>query len=98
MQSRHLSWAGFAFTFRSEKGLDEHHPAKPKNYSSFPLAAAPPRPLVEIELDSRAISIPSHASGEPPAGLMIRGCAMHDDTILNIARQAEAALARAIHP
>ena len=56
--------------------LDEHHPAKPKNYSSFPLP--PPHP--------------------DPAGLMIWPCAMHDDTLLNIARQAEAALARAIHP
>jgi aspartyl-tRNA(Asn)/glutamyl-tRNA(Gln) amidotransferase subunit A len=45
-------------------------------------------------LDGCAISIPCHAPDELPAGLMIWQSAMHDDTVLNIARQAEAALAR----
>lgn len=44
-------------------------------------------------LDGCAISIPCHAPGELPVGLMIWQSAMHDDTVLNIARQAEAALA-----
>jgi Asp-tRNA(Asn)/Glu-tRNA(Gln) amidotransferase A subunit family amidase len=48
-------------------------------------------------LDGCAISIPCHAPGELPVGLMIWQSAMHDDTVLNIARQAEAALANAIH-
>jgi Asp-tRNA(Asn)/Glu-tRNA(Gln) amidotransferase A subunit family amidase len=49
-------------------------------------------------LDGCAISIPCHAPGELPVGLMIWQSAMHDDTVLNIARQAEAALARTLHP
>jgi Asp-tRNA(Asn)/Glu-tRNA(Gln) amidotransferase A subunit family amidase len=44
-------------------------------------------------LDGCAISIPCHAPGELPVGLMIWQSAMHDDTVLSIARQAEAALA-----
>jgi aspartyl-tRNA(Asn)/glutamyl-tRNA(Gln) amidotransferase subunit A len=44
-------------------------------------------------LDGCAISIPCHAPGELPVGLMIWQGAMHDDAILNIALQAEAALA-----
>lgn len=47
-------------------------------------------------LDGCAISIPCHAPDELPVGLMIWQSAMHDDTVLNIARQAEAALANAI--
>jgi aspartyl-tRNA(Asn)/glutamyl-tRNA(Gln) amidotransferase subunit A len=43
-------------------------------------------------LDGCAISIPCHAPGELPVGLMIWQSAMRDDTVLNIARQAEAAL------
>jgi aspartyl-tRNA(Asn)/glutamyl-tRNA(Gln) amidotransferase subunit A len=46
-------------------------------------------------LDGCAISIPCHESGELPVGLMLWHCAMHDDTILNIAQQAETALAPA---
>jgi aspartyl-tRNA(Asn)/glutamyl-tRNA(Gln) amidotransferase subunit A len=46
-------------------------------------------------LDGCAISIPCHAEGELPVGLMLWHAAMHDDTILNIAQQAEAALAPA---
>jgi Asp-tRNA(Asn)/Glu-tRNA(Gln) amidotransferase A subunit family amidase len=49
-------------------------------------------------LDGCAISIPCHAPDELPVGLMIWQSAMHDDTVLNIARQAEAALANSIHP
>src|SRR5205814_9961375 len=49
-------------------------------------------------LDGCAISIPCHAPGELPAGLMIWQSAMHDDTVLNIARQAEAALASTTNP
>lgn len=48
-------------------------------------------------LDGCAISIPCHAPGELPVGLMIWQGAMHDDTVLNIARQAEAALANTKH-
>ena len=44
-------------------------------------------------LDGCAISIPCHAPGELPVGLMLWHGAMRDDTILNIAQQAEAALA-----
>jgi Asp-tRNA(Asn)/Glu-tRNA(Gln) amidotransferase A subunit family amidase len=46
-------------------------------------------------LDGCAISIPCHAPGELPVGLMLWHAALHDDTILNIAQQAEAALAPA---
>ena len=44
-------------------------------------------------LDGCAISIPCHAAGELPVGLMIWQSAMRDDTVLNVALQAEAALA-----
>jgi Asp-tRNA(Asn)/Glu-tRNA(Gln) amidotransferase A subunit family amidase len=44
-------------------------------------------------LDGCAISIPCHASGELPVGLMLWHGAMHDDTVLNIALRAEQALA-----
>ncbi len=44
-------------------------------------------------LDGCAISIPCHAPDELPVGLMIWQGPMRDDTILNIALQAEAALA-----
>ncbi|MBX3587734.1 MAG: amidase [Ramlibacter sp.] len=43
-------------------------------------------------LDGCAISIPCQAPGEWPAGLMIWHGALHDDSVLNIALQAEAAL------
>jgi aspartyl-tRNA(Asn)/glutamyl-tRNA(Gln) amidotransferase subunit A len=46
-------------------------------------------------LDGCAVSIPCHVAGELPAGLMLWHGALHDDTILNIAQQAEAALAAA---
>jgi Asp-tRNA(Asn)/Glu-tRNA(Gln) amidotransferase A subunit family amidase len=44
-------------------------------------------------LDGCAISLPCHAPGELPVGLMLWHGALHDDTILNIALQADAALA-----
>ena len=40
-------------------------------------------------LDGCAISIPCHASGELPVGLMIWSSALQDDTVLNIALQIE---------
>ncbi len=44
-------------------------------------------------LDGCAISIPCHAPGELPVGLMIWAPAMADDTVLNIALQVEKLLA-----
>ncbi len=44
-------------------------------------------------LDGCALSLPCQAPGELPAGLMIWAGALHDETVLNIALQAEAALA-----
>lgn len=43
-------------------------------------------------LDGCAISIPCHQGGELPVGLMIWQGALRDDTVLNVALQAEAAL------
>ena len=51
-------------------------------------------PSVVNMLDGCAISIPCHAAGELPVGLMIWQSAMRDDTVLNIALRAEAALER----
>jgi len=50
-------------------------------------------PSVVNMLDGCAISMPCHVPGELPVGLMIWQSAMHDDTVLNIALQAQAALA-----
>ncbi|MRD48169.1 amidase [Caenimonas koreensis] len=47
-------------------------------------------------LDGCAISIPCHAPGTLPVGLMIWQQSMHDDTVLQVALQAEAALAKAL--
>ena len=52
-------------------------------------------PSVVNMLDGCAISIPCQAPGELPVGLMLWHGAMRDDTILNIAQQAEAVLAAA---
>lgn len=46
-------------------------------------------PSVVNMLDGCAISLPCHASGEPPVGLMAWHGAMRDDAILNIALQIE---------
>ena len=51
-------------------------------------------PSVVNMLDGCAISIPCHGPDELPVGLMIWQSAMRDDTVLNVALQAEAALAR----
>ena len=44
-------------------------------------------------LDGCAISLPCHAPGEMPAGLMLWHGAMHDHTVLQLAAEVEAALA-----
>jgi aspartyl-tRNA(Asn)/glutamyl-tRNA(Gln) amidotransferase subunit A len=46
-------------------------------------------------LDGCAISLPCHVEGELPVGMMLWHGALRDDTILNIAQQAEAVLAPA---
>ncbi|MDB5874155.1 MAG: amidase-like protein [Ramlibacter sp.] len=50
-------------------------------------------PSVVNMLDGCAISIPCQVPGELPCGLMIWQSAMRDDTVLNIALQAQAVLA-----
>jgi Asp-tRNA(Asn)/Glu-tRNA(Gln) amidotransferase A subunit family amidase len=50
-------------------------------------------PSVVNMLDGCAISIPCQPPGELPVGLMIWHGGLRDDTVLNIALQAEAALA-----
>jgi aspartyl-tRNA(Asn)/glutamyl-tRNA(Gln) amidotransferase subunit A len=49
-------------------------------------------PSVVNMLDGCAISIPCHAAGELPAGLMIWHAALRDDTVLAMALQAERVL------
>ncbi|MGF9694382.1 amidase [Rhizobium sp. 0TCS1.26] len=44
-------------------------------------------------LDGCALSVPCHAPGEPPAGLMIAGAQMQDRKILSVGLAIEAALA-----
>ena len=44
-------------------------------------------------LDGCAISIPCHTPGQLPVGLMLWHAAMHDDAVLDLALQIEAALA-----
>ncbi len=51
-------------------------------------------PSIVNMLDGCAISIPCQAPGELPCGLMIWQSAMRDDTILNVALQAQGVLAR----
>ncbi|AEG92832.1 amidase [Ramlibacter tataouinensis] len=55
-------------------------------------------PSVVNMLDGCAISIPCHGAGELPVGLMIWQSAMRDDTVLNVAQQAETALASITRP
>jgi aspartyl-tRNA(Asn)/glutamyl-tRNA(Gln) amidotransferase subunit A len=45
-------------------------------------------------LDGCAISIPCHAPGELPVGLMLWQAEMHDDAVLNTALEVEAVLAK----
>jgi len=54
-------------------------------------------PSVVNMLDGCAISIPCHAPGELPAGLMLWHAALHDDAVLAAAWQAEQALATSGH-
>jgi aspartyl-tRNA(Asn)/glutamyl-tRNA(Gln) amidotransferase subunit A len=44
-------------------------------------------------LDGCAISLPCHTPGQLPVGLMLWHAALHDDAVLDLALQAEAALA-----
>ena len=54
-------------------------------------------PSVVNMLDGCALSLPCHAPGELPIGLMIWGSAMRDDRILDVSLAIEAALAKARH-
>ena len=47
-------------------------------------------------LDGCAISLPCHPPGQLPAGLMLWHAALHDDAVLDLALQVEAALAGAL--
>ena len=47
-------------------------------------------------LDGCAISLPCHTPGQLPAGLMLWHAALHDDAVLDLALQVEAALAGAL--
>ncbi|MDM4767374.1 amidase [Pelomonas sp. SE-A7] len=53
-------------------------------------------PAVVNMLDGCAISLPCHMNGELPVGLMLWNAAGHDDRLLSIALQAEAALAAGV--
>ena len=43
-------------------------------------------------LDGCGLSLPCHAPGSLPVGLMVWHAAMHDDTVLDVSLQIEAAL------
>ncbi len=47
-------------------------------------------------LDGCAISIPCHTPGQLPVGLMLWHAALHDDAVLDVALQVEAALASSL--
>jgi aspartyl-tRNA(Asn)/glutamyl-tRNA(Gln) amidotransferase subunit A len=49
-------------------------------------------PSVVNMLDGCALSLPCHTADELPVGLMLWHAAMHDDTVLNLALQAETTL------
>jgi len=49
-------------------------------------------PSIVNMLDGCALSLPCHAAGELPVGLMLWHAALHDDAVLAIALQAERAL------
>ena len=51
-------------------------------------------PSVVNMLDGCALSLPCHVEGELPVGLMLWHGALHDDVLLNLGLQVEAALAR----
>ena len=48
-------------------------------------------------LDGCAISLPCHAPGELPVGLMLWHAAQHDDAVLDLALQVESALASSLY-
>ena len=50
-------------------------------------------PSVVNLLDGCALSLPCHARGEMPVGLMVWSSALHDDAVLDASRAIEAALA-----
>jgi amidase/aspartyl-tRNA(Asn)/glutamyl-tRNA(Gln) amidotransferase subunit A len=52
-------------------------------------------PSIVNLLDGCALSLPCHAEGELPVGLMLWAAAMHDDAVLDAALAVEAALAPA---
>ena len=54
-------------------------------------------PSVVNMLDGCALSLPCHAPGQMPVGLMVWAPALHDDAVLGIALTIEAALASAAH-
>ena len=45
-------------------------------------------------LDGCAISLPCHTPGQLPVGLMLWHAGLHDDSVLDLAMQVEAALAQ----
>jgi aspartyl-tRNA(Asn)/glutamyl-tRNA(Gln) amidotransferase subunit A len=49
-------------------------------------------------IDGCAISMPCHAPGEMPVGLMIWQGSLRDDVVLNIALRAEETLSRITNP
>ena len=49
-------------------------------------------PSVVNLLDGCALSLPCHATGQWPVGLMVWGCAMQDDAVLGAGLAIEAAL------
>ena len=51
------------------------------------------QPSIVNLLDGCALSLPCHAEGELPVGLMLWGAAMRDDAVLDAALAVEAALA-----
>jgi len=53
-------------------------------------------PSVVNMLDGCAISLPCHTPDQLPVGLMLWHAALHDDAVLNLALQVEAALARSL--
>ncbi|MDR2851520.1 MAG: amidase [Burkholderiaceae bacterium] len=55
-------------------------------------------PAVVNMLDGCAISLPCHAGGEQPCGLMLWHAALHDDTLLALAQQVERALQPLVPP
>ena len=53
-------------------------------------------PAVVNMLDGCAISLPCHAPGELPVGVMLWHAALHDDAVLDVALQVESALRQSL--